>query len=176
MSYQPQFKLDGCTFDNVAVYYEDGYLFYDESYTSHATIESTTFQNSDTYFYYSAHYMPAQITMKNVTVSTSKLASTSSNSSSEWGGTTEYALFEFDSVDEVDIHGLTVNYSYDMGNCELVDTITNYDIWGTKANSFECTNPAMFIINNGQVMCYFVFDCHVGVMSVSKSVACRVTF
>lgn len=89
--------------------------------------------------------MPAQITMTDVAVLTSKLSSNS------LGETEEYALFEFNAVDEVIIDRVTINYSYDMANCNSMGIVTNDDIPGTTANSFECTNPVMFIINNGQV-------------------------
>ena len=89
--------------------------------------------------------MPSTIAIEDVAVSTSKL-STAHNSS--WGGTDEYALFEFDSVDEVTINRLTVYYSYDMANCQYADQITN-SLINDSANYYECTNPVIFIKNNG---------------------------
>ena len=92
--------------------------------------------------------MPSSITIENVVVSTSKISAAHNTS---WDSTeVEHGLFDFGSVDEVSITDLTVNYSYDMTNCQYLYEITNHDIDGT-ANYYECTNPVILINNNGQL-------------------------
>ena len=146
VSYQPLLTVHGCIFEDVASYHEGGTVFYDVSHTSIASITSTTIHDSDGYFYYSSHYMPSSITIENVVVSTSKISAAHNTS---WDSTeVEHGLFDFGSVDEVSITDLTVNYSYDMTNCQYLYEIENHDIEGT-ANYYECTNPVIFIKNNG---------------------------
>ena len=138
--------MDSCEFDNVDCFEEDASIFYDVSHTSYAEIKDTTLHNSDGYFYYSSHYMPSDITIENVVVGTSKLYNASSDSESS-----EYGLFDFDSVDEVSIKDLTVNYSYDMSHCHYVEEIVNYNIEGTVAHHYECVDPVIFMNNHGLV-------------------------
>ena len=138
--------MDGCEFDNVKCYDEDASIFYDVSHTSSAKIKNTILHNSDGYFYYSSHYMPSTIEISDVVVGTSKLYNASSDVESS-----EYGLFHFDSVDEVSMSKLTINYSYDMSHCHYVEDIINNNIEDTIAHHYECTDPVIFMNNNGYV-------------------------
>ena len=147
VSYAPVLTVDGCEFDNVACYDEDASIFFDVSHTSDATIKDTTLHNSDGYFYYSSHYMPSTIEISNVVGGTSKLYNASSDLESS-----EYGLFHFDSVDEVTMSKITINYTYDMSHCHYVEDIINNNIYGTIAHHYECTDPVIFMNNGGNVV------------------------